>query len=212
MTPAGWKFFRRMTSMIYKELKYLILRQIAKSKDEGLTSSCIYANMQSDYSEEKGIRNKTYWALKELFAEKQIVQKEQKIFLKQTIYGSGINNLFGKKFERECKRILELVGFHNVRVFGKAGDRGVDGKADLHVQDLFKMSFYFQCKNTQDKTGSRAIREFRGSIVGRCAAGIYFSAGGFTKEARSSVKTNHNPPIYLVDQSVINKMNKDRYN
>jgi hypothetical protein len=198
--------------MIYKELKYLILRQIANSKGEGLTASCIYAYIQSEYPEEKGVRKKTYWALNELFSEKQIVQKEQKIFLKQTIRGSGFNNLLGKKFERECKRLLELVGFYNVRVFGKAGDRGVDGKADLHVHELFKMSFFFQCKNTQDKTGSRAIREFRGSIVGRCAAGIYFAAGGFTKEARSSVKTNHNPPIYLVDQSVINKMNKDRYN
>jgi hypothetical protein len=197
--------------MIYKELKYIILRLIAKSKGEGLTASCIYANMQSDYSGEKGIRKKTYWALNELFSEKQITQKEQKIFLKQVIRGSGINNLLGKKFERECKRILELVGFHNVRVFGKAGDRGVDGKADFHVQELFKMSFYFQCKNTQDKTGSRSIREFRGSIIGRCAAGIYFSAGGFTKEAQNSVKTNHNPPIYLVDQAVINKINKYEY-
>ena len=197
--------------MIYKELKYLILRQIAKSKGEGLTASCIYANMQSDYPEEKGIRKKTYWALNELIGEKQIVQKEQKIFLKQTIRGSGINNLFGKKFERECKRILELGGFHNVRVFGKAGDRGVDGKADLHVHQLFKMSFYFQCKNTQDKTGSRAIREFRGSIIGRCAAGIYFSAGGFTNEAVHSAKTCHNPPIYLVDQLIINKINKYQF-
>jgi hypothetical protein len=198
--------------MTYKELKNVILRLIAKTKEEGLSLPSIYANMHSVYLEEKGIRKKTYWALNELLVEKQIIRKGPKICLNQTLNGSGVNNIFGKKFEKECKRILELAGFHNVRVFGRTGDRGVDGKADLQVQGLFKMSFYFQCKNTKGKTGSPAIREFRGSIIGRCAAGIYFSAGGFTKEAEYSAKANHNPPIYLVDQAIINKVNKYEYN
>jgi len=197
--------------MTYKELKNIILRRIANTKGQGLTLPNIYADTQREYSQEKGIRKKTYWALNELFGEKQIVRKGPQICLRQTSSGSGINNLFGKKFEKECKRILELVGFDNVRVFGKTGDRGVDGKAELQVQGLFKMAFYFQCKNTQSKTGSPAIREFRGSIINRCAAGIFFSAGGFTKEAAISAKNNQNPPIYLVDQAVINKINKYQY-
>lgn len=197
--------------MIYKELKNVILRQLAQAKGQELPTTYVYNSMLGAYPNEKGIRKKTYWALNELLAEKLIERKGPKILIKKASNTLGISNLFGKKFERECKKLLELAGFQNVRVFGKTGDRGVDGKAELPVQGLFKMAFYFQCKNTQARTGSPAIREFRGSIINRCAAGIYFSAGGFTKEATISAQTNQNPPIYLVDQTLINKINKHQY-
>lgn len=197
--------------MIYKELKNVIFRQLAQAKGQELPTANVYASILGSYPDEKGIRKKTYWAINELLADNLIQRKGQKILIKKPSSTLAIGSLFGKKFERECKKLLELAGFQNVRVFGKTGDRGVDGKAELQVHGLFKMGFYFQCKNTQGRIGSPAIREFRGSIINRCAAGIYFSAGGFTKEAEYCAKTNQNPPIYLVDQSSINKINKHQY-
>jgi len=102
-------------------------------------------------------------------------------------------------FERLCQRILRESGFVEVRVTGKSGDGGIDGIGILRLQRMVSFQVYFQCKRYRGAVGSKEIRDFRGSMVGRSDKGLFMTTGHFTRRAMEEATRDGAPPIDLID-------------
>ena len=89
-------------------------------------------------------------------------------------------------FEKLCRRLLQEVGFEDVKVTKQSNDGGVDGHGKLRTKDLFTQQVAFQSKRYKpgNTLGSKIIREFRGSIEGKTTMGVIITTSSFTKEAR----------------------------
>ena len=101
-------------------------------------------------------------------------------------------------FERLCQRILRESGFTRVEVTGKSSDGGIDGVGVLRV-NLLSFHVLFQCKRYKGSVGSKEVRDFRGSMVGRSDKGFFLTTGSFTSEARKEATRDGAPAIDLID-------------
>ncbi len=101
-------------------------------------------------------------------------------------------------FERLCQRLLREKGFTKVEVTGRPGDGGIDGIGVLRV-NLISFQIVFQCKRYADLVGSRAIRDFRGSMVGRADKGLFMTTGRFSPSAQQEAVRDGAPAIDLID-------------
>ena len=86
-------------------------------------------------------------------------------------------------FERLCRRLLLESGFTKVEVTGRSGDGGIDGVGVLRIE-LISFQIVFQCKRYTGSVGAGAIREFRGSLMGRADKGLFLTTGRFTHDAQ----------------------------
>ena len=86
-------------------------------------------------------------------------------------------------FERLCRRLLLESGFTKVEVTGRSGDGGIDGVGVLRIE-LISFQIVFQCKRYAGSVGASAIREFRGSLMGRAGKGLFLTTGRFTHDAQ----------------------------
>lgn len=100
-------------------------------------------------------------------------------------------------FEHLSRRILREAGFASVTVTGKPADGGIDGHGTYHMS-LLSFAVAFQCKRYAGSVGSRAVREFRGSMDGRNSQGIMISTGHFTAEAQKEASRDGVTPIDLI--------------
>ena len=101
-------------------------------------------------------------------------------------------------FERLSMRLVKEAGFRNVEVLGKSGDGGIDG-VGVYKVSLVSFPTYFQCKRYAGSVPSRAVRDFRGAMVGRGDKGILMTTGTFTSEARAEAVRDGAPPVDLID-------------
>ena len=101
-------------------------------------------------------------------------------------------------FERLCQRLLRESGFTKVEVTGRAGDGGIDGIGVLRV-NLISFQIVFQCKRYAGSVGSGAIRDFRGSMVGRADKGLFMTTGRFSPSAEQEAVRDGAPAIDLID-------------
>ena len=101
-------------------------------------------------------------------------------------------------FERLCRRILLQSGFTKVEVIGRSGDGGIDGVGVLRIE-LISFQIVFQCKRYAGAVGPAAIREFRGSFMGRADKGIFLTTGHFTREAQREAVRDGAAAIDLID-------------
>ena len=158
---------------------------------------------------------KFYWAMEELKNSNEVSQDGNLITLKthkkiKKFSTGAANNFFGKRFEIECKKILEHLGFNNIKLTGKKGDKGLDGRAEFPIYNHLRIKVLFQCKSSLKKVGSPTVREFRGSILGKGTAGILFATQGFSGDARKEALKLITPQIFLFDKNNINNYYKDR--
>jgi restriction system protein len=102
-------------------------------------------------------------------------------------------------FERLIQRILREKGFSHVEVTGKSGDGGIDGKGIAKINGILSFHIIFQCKRYKDKVPASAIRDFRGSMVGRTDKGLFITTGTFTREAIREANRDGAPSIDLMD-------------
>ena len=103
-------------------------------------------------------------------------------------------------FERLCQRILRESGFTKVEVTGQSGDGGIDGVGVLRVE-LISFQIVFQCKRYAGTVGSGAVRDFRGSMVGRADKGLFLTTGRFSRSAEQEAVRDGAPAIDLIDGS-----------
>jgi restriction system protein len=101
-------------------------------------------------------------------------------------------------FERLCQRLLRESGFTKVEVTGRTGDGGIDGIGVLRV-NLISFQIVFQCKRYAGSVGSSAIRDFRGSMVGRADKGLFITTGRFSPSAEQEAVRDGAPAIDLID-------------
>ena len=101
-------------------------------------------------------------------------------------------------FERLCQRLLREKGFTKVEVTARTGDGGIDGIGVLRV-NLISFQIVFQCKRYAGSVGSAAIRDFRGSMVGRADKGLFITTGRFSPSAEQEAVRDGAPAIDLFD-------------
>jgi len=102
-------------------------------------------------------------------------------------------------FERLCQRLLREAGFAQVTVTGRSGDGGIDGIGILELNAFVSFKVLFQCKRYQGSVGPSAVRDFRGSMMGRADKGLILSTGSFSTDAKREAVRDGVPPIELVD-------------
>ena len=102
-------------------------------------------------------------------------------------------------FERLAMRLLRESGFVQVEVTGRSGDGGIDGKGIIKLQNILSYHVVFQCKRYKESVGSGAIRDFRGTMIGRADKGLFITTGTFTRDAIKEATRDGASPIDLID-------------
>lgn len=102
-------------------------------------------------------------------------------------------------FERLCQRILRESGFIEVKVTGKSGDGGIDGRGILRLAGLIGFRIVFQCKRWRNNVSSNEIRDFRGAVDGRADKGLFITTSKFTRDAINEASREGAFQIDLID-------------
>ena len=118
---------------------------------------------------------------------------------KQTAIDVITDKLSPSAFERLIQRILREKGFSQVEVTGKTGDGGIDGRGIAKINGILSFHIIFQCKRYKGKVGAGAIRDFRGSMIGRTDKGLFITTGSFTRDAIREANRDGTPAIDLID-------------
>lgn len=202
--------------MNYHEFKPLIIKELLESDGCTATKDRLNASLQSRFNNIKGVKNKLIWAIKELVKDGEISEKDGSFCINHTYKLQpqpilDTKNFLGRRFEQECKKFLNHMGFSNIKITGKTGDQGVDGKAQLILAKSLNLNFLFQCKSGQTKAGSPAIREFRGSLATSSCSGIIFAQSGFTKDAIKESMKRGPQQLFLFDKNNIGLFYKEKY-
>ena len=109
-----------------------------------------------------------------------------------------IKNISPENFEHFTKNLLEAYGFEDVEVTPYSGDGGIDGYGKLKV-GIGLITIAFQCKSYNTKSVSpKEIREFRGSIQGKCEQGLFFTTSDFTKGCKELMFQQGAVPIIMI--------------
>ena len=111
----------------------------------------------------------------------------------------ALKNLSPAAFEQLAAALLEAADFDEVEVTGRSGDGGIDGIGVYHPSGLISFRTAFQCKRYQGSVGPGAVRDFRGSFIGRSDRGIIITTGTFTAAAREEATRAGANPIDLID-------------
>jgi restriction system protein len=100
-------------------------------------------------------------------------------------------------FERLAQRLLREKGFIQVRVEGRTGDGGIDGRGFLRLS-LVGLNVVFQCKRQRGPIGPDIVRELRGAVHGRADRGLLITTSRYTPKAQEEA-TRTAPAIELLD-------------
>jgi restriction system protein len=103
------------------------------------------------------------------------------------------------EFERLCQRLLRESGFIEVKVTGKSGDSGIDGRGIVRIGGFLSFRVIFQCKRYQGSVSSQLIREFKGTMMGRADKGLFITTGKFTRDAKDEANRDSSTPIDIID-------------
>ncbi len=106
-------------------------------------------------------------------------------------------------FERLVQRLLRESGFIQVKVTGRSGDEGIDGKGIMRLGGLLSFHVIFQCKRYRGSVSTSQVRDFRGAMVGRADKGLLITTGNFTKDALREATRDGAPAIDLIDGDLL---------
>ena len=113
-------------------------------------------------------------------------------------------------FEHLSGALLLSAGFDDVEVTGRSGDGGIDGIGTYRPLGLISFHTAFQCKRYQGSVGASAVRDFRGSFVGRSDRGIIITTGAFTRDAREEANRPGANPVDLIDGDALCDLLRER--
>jgi len=106
-------------------------------------------------------------------------------------------------FEGLIKRMLERIGYSNVKVTGRKGDEGIDGECSTDRLGIVKVCF--QAKRWQNVVGPGEIRDFVGALsIRRVAQGIFVTTATFSSEAVRAAEKAGN--VKLVDGILLTEL------
>jgi restriction system protein len=118
-------------------------------------------------------------------------------------------SLHPSAFERLTQRLLREAGFVEVKVTGRTGDGGIDGRGIVRLQNVVSLHAIFQCKRYSGSVAAEEVRQFRGAMTGRSDYGIFLTTGRFTRGALLEASRDGAPPIDLIDGERLVDMLKD---
>lgn len=102
-------------------------------------------------------------------------------------------------FEKLIGRLLETIGYDNVEVTAKHGDRGVDVKADLEV-GITSIREVVQVKRHQGNVQRPILDQLRGSLhLFDAQRGTIITVGKFSDGAKKAAFEKGAAPITLID-------------
>jgi len=131
-------------------------------------------------------------------SEVRMAHERHEAAFKQAIL-EQIKKLAPEKFEYFTKNLLEAYGFEDVEVTQYSKDGGIDGFGQLKMGFAF-INVAFQCKRyTSQRVQTKEIREFRGSIQGKCEQGLFFTTSEFTADCKGLMFQPGAVPIIMID-------------
>lgn len=152
----------------------------------------------------KGLDYGTTVSEKEVIEEREIGE-EKKPWQDQLL--EEIMKLSPEAFERLCQRVLRESGLIQVRITGRSGDGGIDGKGILRIGGLLTFPVIFQCKRYSGSVSVGQVRDFRGAMEGRADKGLFITTGTFTYDAKQEAVREGAKPIDLIDgEMLVEKM------
>lgn len=122
---------------------------------------------------------------------------------------NALKSLSPAAFEQLAAALLEAADFDEVEVTGRSGDGGIDGIGVYHPSGLISFHTAFQCKRYQGSVGAGAVRDFRGSFIGRSDRGIIITTGTFTSGAREEAARPGANPVDLIDGEALCELLKE---
>ena len=122
---------------------------------------------------------------------------------------NALKSLSPAAFEQLAAALLEAADFDEVEVTGRSGDGGIDGIGVYHPSGLISFHTAFQCKRYQGSVGAGAVRDFRGSFIGRSDRGIIITTGTFTSAAREEAARPGANPVDLIDGEALCELLKE---
>lgn len=119
----------------------------------------------------------------------------------------GLKSLTPAAFELFSKKLLEVYGFHDMKVTHISKDGGIDGFGKLKI-GLAEMNVAFQCKKWSTNSIHRPeVDKFRGAIQGEFEQGIFITTTGFASGAKAVSFKRGAVPIVLIDgEGIVNLM------
>lgn len=116
---------------------------------------------------------------------------------------NDLKRLSPAAFEVFAKRLLDVYGFHEMKVTQVSGDGGIDGHGKLKV-GLAYLNVAFQCKRWSKGNVQRPeVDKFRGAIQGDFEQGLFFTTTSFSEGAIEVSIKRGAVPIVLVDGKAI---------
>ncbi|MCR4740878.1 MAG: restriction endonuclease [Lachnospiraceae bacterium] len=104
---------------------------------------------------------------------------EYEMFLIENFDTVNINTLSGQEFESFTARLLQLIGFTNVRTTKASGDHGIDVIAEANG-----LTIGIQCKRYAKSVGNSAVQEaFSGAGFYGCDRALVITNSYFTPQA-----------------------------
>lgn len=111
----------------------------------------------------------------------------------------GLKALTPTGFESFAKSLMEVYGFHDMKVTRVCNDGGIDGYGKLRV-GLAEMNVAFQCKRWKKNAIQRPeVDKFRGAIQGDFEQGVFFTTSTFTPGAKEVSFKSGAVPVILID-------------
>jgi hypothetical protein len=104
------------------------------------------------------------------------------------------------QFEFLVGDLLRTLGYINVEVTKRAGDKGIDVMADLSMEGITNVKTIVQVKRFRDgnKISGSTVRQLRGSAAVD-QRGLVITTSGFTKDAVVEAMAPNKMPVALVD-------------
>ena len=96
-----------------------------------------------------------------------------------------------------------------MKVTGKSGDGGTDGKGVVRVGGVLSFHVIFQCKRYKGSVGPGVIRDLRGALDGAADKGLLLTTGTITRDARGEAQRPGATPIDLIDGEELVQRFKD---
>ena len=96
-----------------------------------------------------------------------------------------------------------------MKVTGKSGDGGTDGKGVVRVGGVLSFHVIFQCKRYKGSVGPGVIRDLRGALDGAADKGLLLTTGTITRDARGEAQRPGATPIDLIDGEELVQRLKD---
>ena len=124
-----------------------------------------------------------------------------------------VRSMKPEAFEKLAKQVLSQLGFDDLDVTPRRGDKGIDLQGVVRSKENGIMSsrVYVQCKRYKERNAIQraAVDEFKGALQskGPTAIGIFITSSRYTKGAEEAAKKATNL-ITLVDGEKLVKMMK----